>query len=273
MCPGLLCCALAVTPTLQHGLKTELSTPKTLQHLQPHPLVLPFACEKPGKEVSPFPAANLSVGSCTPGTLFSACMKIYECQLMLWAGREHRSQSMTQKEGTLSEGTCRVLLTLEWLCKGAQEEMLSLGPVPPGPKSLRGQQGSGRAAAGQWQSCSRAAPGQPQPWGSDLGCGRVPPLAAASSVTEPARGVAVPHPQTAAWGAARCRGRAAAPGAQGVQGEENGPALLRGWGTGLLACAEQQVHVCTAAKAQLGNFCTFTAQYLGLHKSKNVVVH
>lgn len=59
MCPGLLCCALAVTPTLQHGLKTELSTPKTLQHLQPHPLVLPFACEKPGKEVSPFPAANL----------------------------------------------------------------------------------------------------------------------------------------------------------------------------------------------------------------------
>lgn len=39
-----------------------------------------------------------------------------------------------------------------------------------------------------------------------------------------------------------------------------------------MACAAKQVHVCTAAHIQMGDFCTFTAQYFRLHKSKKVVV-
>ena len=43
--------------------------------------------------------------------------------------------------------------------------------------------------------------------------------------------------------------------------------------SGLMAWAGKQVHVCTAANLQMGDFCTFTAQYLGLCKSKRFVVH
>lgn len=96
MCPGLLCCALRVRLTLQHRLNTELSTPKTLQHLKPHPLVLPFTCGKPGKGVSAFPPANLCVGgwhSLEPAVFSGAptvpSMKMYMSQVILWAGQEH----------------------------------------------------------------------------------------------------------------------------------------------------------------------------------------
>lgn len=181
----------------------------------------------------------------------------------------HSTERGDIARGTNRTGDCKPLLILEALSKGAQEEMLSVHPVCPSPNSLRipalaGQQGRGRAA-----------PGQAQPRASDLGCGRVPPLAAASNVTEPSSECcSSSSPNRSLGGELGAAGDSSSSrGSRAYRGQGNGPALLRGWGRGLLACAEKQVHVCTAAKAQMGNFCTFTAQYLGLRKSKEVVVH
>lgn len=157
MCPRLLCCALGARPTLQHRLKTELSTPKTLQHLKPHPLMLPFTCEKPGTGISPFPAANPSVwggwhsleptvfcpaGKCTKSLSFG---QDRGTDLSAW----HRKRVRCQRGFKQDVGTCKVLLLLGGLGEGAQEEILALDLFLPGPAAsgFLPWQGGGRAAA------------------------------------------------------------------------------------------------------------------------------
>lgn len=158
-----------------------------------------------------------------------------------------------------------MLLILQWLSEGAQQEILSRDPVSPSPKSLRIA-----AVAGQWQSSPRAGPGP----GSDLGCGRVPPLAAASIVTEASPSEAVPPAQTAARGAARHRGRERS-SSQGSRrdGQRGTAPLCSGDGAGGSILCRKAGPCVRRSSAQMGNFCTFTAQYLGLDKSKKVVVH
>lgn len=99
-------------------------------------------------------------------------------------------------------GTCRVLLVLERRREGAQEQILPLDPVSPSPTSSMIP-----TAAGQEQSCCRAVRGQAQARGSDLGCGRVPPLAAASNVTElSSKCRSSSSPNHSLGGAAQCNG-------------------------------------------------------------------
>lgn len=147
------------------------------------------------------------------------------------------------REDKQDTGTCKVLLILEWLSERARKRSclwILFVPAPAASGFLQWQ--GSRAEAELLQNSPGAGPG----WGSDLGCGRVPPLAAASNVTEPRSGCrSSSSPNHSLGGAAQCSGgQEQLPGLQEPQGEGNGPALLRGgMGQGLLACAARQVHV------------------------------
>lgn len=119
-------------------------------------------------------------------------------------------------------------------------------------------------------------------WGSDPGRGWVPPFATTSPAWPRAKllKVTVPHLQSwdKGWQQQDCSigglGRRVDPRRHhGLCGPGESFSTFQRMVLRVTVCKEKQVHVCTAAKVQMGNFCTFAVQYLGHHKSKKVVVH